>query len=58
MIQKEPFGEYTLFTLSSGELTLSVSTLGATVQRLRYKGKRVGQRGHTKFFAGKPLGAL
>ena len=39
MIQKEPFGEYTLFTLSSGELTLSVSTLGATVQRLRYKGR-------------------
>ena len=39
MIQKEPFGEYTLFTLSSETLSVSVSTLGATVQRLRYKGR-------------------
>ena len=39
MILERAFGEYRLFTLSTEELELSVTDLGATVQRLRYRGK-------------------
>ena len=39
MISQKAFGEYQLYTLSSETLSVSVSTLGATVQRLRFLGR-------------------
>lgn len=39
MIRRESFGNYTLFTLSNGELSLAVSDLGATAVSLRYRGQ-------------------
>lgn len=39
MIRQECFGDYTLFTLSNGELSLAVTDLGATAVSLRYRGK-------------------
>lgn len=39
MIEEKTFGEARLFTLSKGELSVSVSSRGATVTSLRYRGK-------------------
>ena len=38
MIRKEYFGEYDQFVLSNEELEVAVTTLGATVTRMKYKG--------------------
>ena len=39
MIRQESFGDYHLFTLSTEELSLAVTDLGATAVSLRYRGK-------------------
>ncbi len=39
MLRQERFGNYTLFTLSNGELSLAVTDLGATAVSLRYHGQ-------------------
>ena len=39
MVTKTNFGAYALYTVESGELALSVCTLGATVMRLKYRGE-------------------
>jgi len=39
MVTKSFFGTYELYTIEAGELSVSVTTLGATVTGLRYRGK-------------------
>ena len=39
MVTKTNFGAYTLYTIESGELAVSICTLGATVMRLKYRGE-------------------
>ncbi len=41
MIKRESFGDYEKFILSSGEMELEVTDLGATVTGLRYKGREL-----------------
>ena len=39
MVSSKDFGDYTLYTIEAGELSVSVTDLGATVTRLRFRGR-------------------
>lgn len=41
MIRQERFGDYQLFTLSGGDLSLAVTDLGATAVSLRFRGREM-----------------
>lgn len=61
MITKTDFDGYGLYTLSSGELEVSVTELGATVTKLRYRGRllSLGYETAAEYLAGRAyLGAI
>ena len=41
MVTKKKFGDYELYTISGGKLSVSISTLGATMTEISFLGKNM-----------------